>query len=75
MYKTLKEVVEAAKNHRPEDGEFRTIVDNDRIVVSIHPGWDEDGEELGDPEYLYSEDPGPMIIEALNLLGLNAEGA
>lgn len=75
MHKTLEEVIKAAKEHKPEDGEFRTVVDNDQVTVSIHPGWDEDGEELGDPEYIYSNDPGPMLIEALNILGLNADGA
>lgn len=74
-YNSLKELVEVAKNHYKKDGEFMTVVDNDQVTVMIHPGWDEDGEEIGDPKYIYSGEPKDILIEALNLLGLNADGA
>ena len=61
----------------PEGHELRVVVDNDHVSFMVHPGYDADGEELGDPQYhvVKPNDPQELLVEALRLLGLPAEGA
>ncbi len=73
-YETLAELKNAYDRGEFDGQHFSIIVDNDSVLARIHPGWDEDGEELGDPEYAWAS-PGPRhaLHEALSLLGLPSE--
>lgn len=66
----------AGETEVPEGGEFSIVIDNDAVLARVHPGWDEDGEERGDPTYLERwSRPRELAREALQLLGLPAEDA
>ena len=78
-YSSLAELLAAVRRgeHKPGPGDgsgLRILVDNDSVLAEWHPGWDQDGEELGDPEYLWkSPFPRNALHEALELLGLPHE--
>jgi len=73
-YKTLKALKKAYDKGEFANCEFTVIVDNDHVCAQIHPGWDEDGEELGEPEYAWSVDsPREALHEAMALLGIPCE--
>jgi hypothetical protein len=77
---TLKEFIgrhKAGALDIPKGHELRVIVDMDHVKFQLHPGWDDEGEERGEPTYITvtPEYPNDMLIEALRLLGLPAEGA
>jgi hypothetical protein len=75
-YKTLADLHVAMRKGLLPEGEFCIIIDNDSVIAMVHPGWDEDGEELGDPQYLWkSDDPREALEEALHNLGMPAEQA
>ena len=75
-YKTLKALKKAYDAGKFSDCEFQIVVDNDAVYAVAHPGWDDDGEELGDPEYVWNADsPREALHEALKLLGLPSEDA
>lgn len=53
----------------------RIIIDNDS-VRAVSQEWDDDGEEIGEPEYLFwGDSPRACLHLALELLGLSAEDA
>lgn len=61
----------AGVDHTPRV--LRVVIDGRKpIRVELHPGWDDDGEELGDPEYL---DIRPDPEAALEKLGIPVEFA
>lgn len=74
-YKSLEDLKAAHDRGEFSEGEFRIVVDNDSVYAHIHPGWDDDGEELeGDTIDLWSaEDPREALHAALKLLGLPSE--
>ncbi len=51
---------------------YPVFLDGPESDVEFHPGWDDEGEEKGDPIYVKIE---PQLCEALRLLGLPAEHA
>lgn len=73
-YTTLKGLKRAFDEGHFADCEFTISVDNDQVAAIAHPGWDEDGEELGEPEYVWTSDsPREALHEAMKLLGLPSE--
>lgn len=70
-YKTLAELKRAHDNGEFAGRHFEIIVDNDEVVAIVHPGRDDDGEELGDLEYAWDSDgPRDALHEAFSILGL-----
>jgi hypothetical protein len=76
--KRLVERYKAGEIEIPEGGELALEIDGGKPVrARIHPGGDDEGEELGDPTYLDLDNPEPidLLEEALRLLGLPTERA
>ena len=72
---SLKKLLEELKKRQDSPGELRVIVDNHAVTAELHPGWDDDGEELSDPEYFWNDcNLQELLIASLQLLGIPAEG-
>lgn len=79
-YTDLKELISDYRNGEitiPAQGRFYLQVGNGSVHGIVHPGWDEDGEELGDPEYIFTciGYTQYFTLKLLELLGIPGEVA